>query len=824
MDTVWRDVKYGFRTLRRNPGFTIVAVLSLALGIGANTAIFTLTNAVFLHPLPVQDAQRLIEVYTVDHATKTTAAGLVRTQVSFLNYKDFRDHNNAFSSLASFVGMGVIETGHGEPKPAGALLVTANYFDTLGVKAAIGRTFFPDEDRSDGGNTVAVLSYAMWMRAFGGDPGAIGKTVELNGVPYTVIGVTPKNFKGTFTLGNPDLAFLPMSMHAQVLPAPLETLFNERRMRMFNVFGRLKPGVQQSQAEAEFKTVATGLEREYPKANKGRSVEMSSLAEAALGFLPGNQAMVASLALSGVVALVLLIACVNVANLQLARSARRAREMGIRTALGAEQSRLVRQLLTESLMISVAGGICGLIVGLAGSQLLWSFRPSFLNANSLEITLDWHVFAFTAGVTVLTGALFGLAPAFRTSLASVAEVLKSGGRGGSEGLAGNRLRSVLVTAEVALAMIALSGAGLLIRSMDQVQKINPGFETHNLFAFNFDISSQHFTADRGLQFMRSVMEKAASVPGVHSAALSTNAPLGGGLLSTLVAEGQESDPNQHGTLTMLNTVAPNYFDTMRIPMVKGRGFTEFDRMGSQKVAVISEAMARHFWPGQEAIGKRFRAVIGGDYKEVVGICANSVVGQIGEQPQPVAYYSMYQDYSPAMALNVRTDRDPAGVMPAVLRRVQQLNTNMALQNPLTVQGIMAQGLWAPRMGAALFGIFGLLGMLLASVGIYGVMAYMVTQRSNEIGLRMALGATPGSVLRLVVGQGMRLTAAGIVLGIGAGLAITRLMSSMLFNTPTYDPVTFGAVTAVVAAVALVAGWLPARRAAHIDPVRALRQD
>ncbi|HWC95988.1 MAG TPA: FtsX-like permease family protein [Candidatus Sulfopaludibacter sp.] len=514
----------------------------------------------------------------------------------------------------------------------------------------------------------------------------------------------------------------------------------------------------------------------------------------------------------------------NVANLQLARSARRAREMGIRTALGADRARLVRQLLTESLLVSAAGGICGLAVGVAGSQLLWSFRPTFLNASSVSIGLDWRVFAFTAAVTVLTGALFGLAPAFRASLTSVAEVLKSGGRGGTEGQAGNRLRSLLVTTEVALALVALSGAGLLIRSMQEMQKINPGFETHNLFSVDFDIGPRHFAPERGLQFMRGVMEQAASVPGVHSVALATNEPLGGGLLGTLSAEGQDADPNQRGTLTLLNVVSPSYFETEGIAVIRGRGFTEFDRAGTTPVAVITEAMARHFWPGQEAIGKRFKEAIGNEYRQVVGICANSATVQLGEEPQPQAYYPLNQRYSPAIVLHVRTDRDPDAVMPALIRRVQQQNADLALLSPQTIQYVLAQGLWAPRMGAALFGIFGLLGMVLASVGIYGVMAYTVTQRANEIGLRMALGATPGSVLRLVVDQGMRLTAAGIVVGLGAGLVVTRLMGSMLFHVPTYDPVTFGAVTAIVASVALLADWLPARRAAHIDPMRALRQE
>jgi predicted permease len=824
MGSVWRDLKYGFRTLARSPGFTIVAVLSLALGIGANTAIFTLTNAVFLNPLPVRDAARVVQVFTVDHATTTTAANFLRTPMSFLNYKDFRDQNNVFSGLAAFTLTGVTLTGHGDPKPETGMLVSANYFDVLGIKPALGRTFFADEDRSEGGNTVTVLSHSLWVQLFGADPAVIGKTVEFNSIPYTVIGVMPADFKGTQTLLNPDLAWIPISMHGQALPGLLEALFNERRMRMINVFGRLKPGTGQAQAASALQAIAAGLEREYPRANRGRTVELSSLSEAAFGFLPRNQLVTAGIALSAVVALVLLIACVNLANLQLARSAKRTREMGIRTALGAERGRLVRQLLTESLLISIAGGGAGLLLGLGGSQLLWSFRPAGFAQNSLPVTLDWRVFLFTAAVTLLTGILFGLAPAVRTSVANLAETLKSGGRGGSEAFARNKLRSVLVVGEVSLALISLTGAGLLIRSMDAVQKINPGFETRNLFVFNFDIGPQHYSPEKGLEFLRSVLDRARAVPGVRSAALATSRPLGGALLATIQAEGQESDPNQRGTLTTTSTVTPAYFETMRIPLIDGRGFTPFDRQGSKHVAVVTEAMARHFWPGQSAIGKRFHFTIDNDYREVVGVCANSVTAQIGEQPQPIAYMPLDQYYSSFAALHVRTDANPAAVMPAVLKQVQSLNSNMALTNPNTVQELIALGLWAPRIAAALFGIFGLLGMVLASVGIYGVMAYTVAQRTNEIGLRMALGARPGDVSRLVVGQGMRLVGAGILLGIASGLAVTRLMGNLLFNVATYDPLTFGSVSLLVAGVAFVAGWLPARRAARIDPVVALRQD
>src|SRR5579871_603470 len=824
MGSVWRDLRYGFRTLARSPGFTLVAILSLALGIGANTAIFTLTTAVFLNPLPVQDPSHVIEVFTVDHATTTTLSNLQRTPMSFLNYKDFRDQNNVFNGLAAFTFAGVTLTGHGDPKPENALLVSANYFDVLGVKPAIGRTFFPDEDRSDGGNTVCVLSHSLWARLFGADPSAIGKTVELSSIPYTVIGVMAPEFKGTQTIGSPDVAWLPMSMHAQALPGQLEALFNERRMRMISVFGRLKPGVGEAQAASNLQAIAANLEREYPRANRGRSVELSSLAEAALGFLPRDQMVTAGIALSSVVALVLLIACVNLANLQLARAARRSREMAVRTAVGAERSRLVRQLLTESLIVSLAGGLAGLALGWAGSQLLWSFRPAGLSQNSLPVTLDWRVFLFTAGVTVLTGILFGLAPAIRSSMSNLSEVLKTGGRGAADASASNRLRSVLVIGEVSLALISLTGAGLLIRSMDAVQKINPGFETHNLFVFNFDIGPQHLSPEKGLEFLRATLDRAKSVPGVHSAALANSRPLTGGILATVLAEGQESDPNQRGTLTETVSVTPGYFDTMRIPLIAGRGLNEFDRQGSKHVAVITEAMARHFWPGQSAIGKRFHYAVDNDYREVVGVCANSVTVQIGEQPQPVIYMPIDQSYSSAVTLHVRTDANPDGVMPAVLKQVQAMNSNMALINPNTVQDLISLGLWAPRVAAALFGIFGLLGMVLASIGIYGVMAYMVTQRTNEIGLRMALGARPGDVLRLVVGQGMRLVGVGIALGIVCGLAVTRLMGNLLFNVATYDPLTFGAVSLLVATVAFIAGFLPAQRAARIDPLVALRQE
>ncbi len=822
MDQVLQDLKYGLRTLARSPGFTLVAVLSLALGIGANTAIFTLTDAVFLNPLPIEDSSRVLELFTVDHATVTTTANFNRTPMSFLNYQDFRDQNDVFSGLAAFVQAGVTLTGTGEPKPEPAMLVTANYFDLLGVKPTIGRTFLPGEDQKPGGNTVVVLSHSLWTREFGADPGILGRTISLNMTPYTVIGVAPADFKGTFTVGNPNLVWIPMSMHAQVFVSQIEALFNARRFRIVSVFGRLRPGVQPQQALAPLKTIASRLEQEYPRDNNGRTVEVSSLRDAALGFLPRDQLVVAGLALTSVVGLVLLIACVNLANLLMARSSKRAREMGIRTALGAARGRLVRQLLTESLLLSAAGGVGGLLIGSFGYQLLWSFRPTFLGRNSLALGMDVRVFVFAAVITLFTGILFGLAPAVRASTPDLSAMLKTGGRGGTEAWARSPLRSALVVSEVALSLVALVGAGLFIRSMQAVQKADPGFESKNLFTFNFDLTPRHYTPERVRQFFRTVLDRTLETPGVKSAAVASNAPLGGGVLLTTFAEGQESNPDHRGTLTLTDTVSPTFFDTLGIPLLNGRVFSDFDRADSAQVAVVNQAMERHFWPGQSAIGKRFRFVNDTALREVVGVVKNTAVLAIGETPQPVVYLPLEQQFTPFVTLHVRTVSAPGAILPAVLARVQSLDNNLVLANPLTIQQALDQGLWAPRMGAALFGIFGLLGMLLASIGIYGVMAYLVAQRTNEIGIRMALGARPGDVLRLVVGHGMRLVLVGIAVGIVSALAITRLMRTLLFDVSPADPLTFVAVSLVLAAVAFLAGWLPALRAARIDPVLALR--
>ncbi len=639
-----------------------------------------------------------------------------------------------------------------------------------------------------------------------------------------MIGVAPPNFKGTLTVGPPDVLWLPLSMHGQVFTGIVEQFFNDRRFRVLSAFGRLKPRITQGQALAALRIIAANLESAYPRDNRGRTVETSLLTEAALGFLPRGQTTAAAIALSAAVGFVLLIACANIANLSLARASKRSREMGVRMALGAARGRLIRQLLTEAELLAVAGGVLGVGIGWLGARALWAFRPAFLLQSDIDLHIDLRVCLFTAAVSLLTGLLFGIAPVFRASVPDLTRILNSTGRGNIQGGGHNWARSVLVVCEIALALIALAGAGLFIRSMQRAEQINLGFETRNLCIFGFDLASEHMTQDHGRQFLRSAMEKVSSVPGVASVAIAASGPLGGGFLQTMFRQGDPVD-SRLGILALTVPVSPGYFETMRIPMLEGRVIDSFDRAGSKRVAVISEAMAREMWPGQPAIGKRFHSPTdGADMWEVVGVTKNTTVFQVGEKPQPVAYFAFDQDYQSAMVMHVRTSVDPERVLPAAMAAVQSLDRDLALRNPSTMRTVIEQALWAPHMAAVLFGLFGALSVVLAVIGVYGVMAYMVLQRTTEIGVRIALGAHATDVLRMVVGHSMRLAAAGIVIGVCAALALTQLLGNLLFDVPPNDPATYLTVAAVLAATALLAGGIPAWRAARIDPVSALRQE
>jgi len=828
MDTLWQDFRYGLRLLVKSPGFATVAVLSLALGIGANTTIFTLINTLFLKPLPVEEPSRVMAIFGTDANEIGNAVGQF-LPVSQPNLTDYRQNNTVFSGLTIMTFGAVSLSGTEEPANLGAQLVSGNYFDVLGVKAAFGRTFLPEEDTTLGTHPVVVLSYGSWKRRFGGDPTLVGRTITLNRLPFTVIGVMPEGFRGTFILGGPDV-WIPLAMRNQVLPPQLLQWYDTRRALICLAFARLKPGVSMEQAQAEMTAIAARLEKAYPQDNEKRSVRLVPLSQAAIGPNQQGAFVTAGAVLMGAVGLVLLIACSNVANLLLSRAAVREREIGIRLALGATRARLLRQLLTESLVLAVLAGVLGLLVAYWARDLLWSLRPPFLAQNGvqLDLTFDARVLLFTLGLSVVTGLVFGLVPALQASRTDLVNTLKER-TAQSRGL--YRLfgvRNILVMAQVALSMLALIGSGLFLRSLWKAQQIDPGFNTQNLMIVNFDLGTQGYDQPRGLEFYRRLSERLNALPMVQAAGVSSSAPFAGGFQRTVFPQGVDNTDRRNGALTPFNSVDTGYLEAMGIPILRGRNFTAADREGAPLVAIVNEAMVRRFWPNEEALGRRF-TVFGESWVfEVAGIARNSKYLTLGEAPQPIVYVPIEQIYVPAVTLHVRTKGDPAAVIGTIRAEVQAQDRNLPLTGVNTMQETLAQVLWAPKMGAGMLGLFGLLALFLASLGIYGVMSYSVTQRRHEIGIRMALGAQASDVMGLVLRQGLIIVGAGLIAGLGLGAALTGLarnqMSQILFGVDSMDPVTFGGTAVILASVALIASYLPARRATRVDPMVALHYE
>jgi len=812
--------------LTKNPAFSFVAILSLALGIGANTTIFTVVNAILLNPLPVKDISRIVELDTVDTKTHVTAANIEKLGMSYVNFQDYaRQTPQLFSAMTCVVGpFPFTWSGGAEPRQVQGQMVSASFFDLLGVRPAAGRFFLPDEDTKPGGNNVAVLSYALWTNKFGANPNAVGQIITLNATPFTIVGIAPNGFKGTFTFNNAEAIWVPVSMYPQMLAGFFKDNFNTRRFLATVVYGRLKDGVSITSAEASLKTIASGLESAFPRDNAGRSVALTPLAEAAVGVNQRSQLTLAGGLMMGIVGLVLLIACVNLANLLLAQAASREKEIGVRAAMGATRGRVIQQLLTESLVLAFLSALAGLAIALAGRSILWSFRPPFIRDSDLDLGFDSHVLLFTLSVALLTAVLIGVIPALKAARPNLIEVLKVGGRGNTVGWASSPFRSMLVVTEIALALVALVGAGLFVRSMQNAQRIDPGFESTNLFMFAFDLGALHYDEGHGQQFFRTAIERAKGSPGVESATIADAPPLIPAFSRTIFPEGQDEASGFRGTLTQVNDVASTFFETLRIPLISGREFNDFDRAGTKQVVIANEAMAKHFWPNENAIGKRFHFHGDPGLREIVGVVRNTVENNIGEEPQPVAYLPLTQNYSPAAIMLVRTSGRPEAMISSVRSQVQQLDSNLALTNMQTIGELLSQGLWAPRMGAALLAVFGGLALVLAIIGVYGVLSYSVNQQTREIGIRMAMGAQPGRVLQLVVGQGMRLAGAGLLLGLLVAFAAMRLLESLLFGVSSHDPLTFGAVSLVLALAAVLACYIPARRATKVDPIIALRYE
>jgi predicted permease len=822
MEKLWQDIRYGFRMMVKSPGFTAVAVLSLALGIGVNAAIFALVDSFLWRPFPVEEPSRLYVINTTDPKNP----GLL--PMSTLNYEDFRDHNQVFTGLAALGFLTADLTAGSETERVVGFMVSGNYFEVLGVRFQHGRGFRPDETPSLGSHPVVVISHGLWQNRFGGDPSLLGKTITLNRRPYTVVGIAPEDFSGTLPGFQPAL-WAPLTMRDHLNPSFL--WFTESRRGLWlNVIGRLKPEVSPEQALAALQVQAKQLEQQYPEANEGRGVNLTTLAEARanpFGAAQNPIPLIAGLLLA-VVGLVLLIACANVANLLLARAASRQKEISVRLAMGAGRLRLIRQLLTESVVLGLVGGAAGLLVAYWATDLVSAFQPPGAVGFALVAELSPRVLGFTFLVSLLTGLIFGVAPALHSSRSDIHENLKEGGRGTTETTSG-RLRSLLVVAEVALAVVALIGAGLFVRSLRSAMSIDPGFQTAKMTTLNLDVSLQGYEPAVGEEFYRQLQERVGGIAGVEAATLTTRLPLNFGLMRTLWLEDQVPSENERGVLVHVATVDVEYFKTLGIPILKGRDFETSDDANGPPVAIVNPALADRFWPGQEPLGKRIRFPAGrdGEYTplmEVVGLADYAKVNTLGEDPTPLVYFPFRQDYNPGMTLVIKSAADPAAILPSVRREIRAMDPGLPIFNVQPLTQVIAASLWLPRTGAYLLAAFGVLALVLAAIGIYGVISYSVTQRTHEIGIRMALGAERRHVLSLVLGNGMRLVGIGLGLGLAGAFAVSRLVSSLLYGVSAADPLTFSGITIILLGVALLACWVPARRATRVDPMVALRYE
>jgi predicted permease len=819
MEWFWRDLKHGARSWRRTPGLASIVVLTFAFGVGANTTAFSLINTLFLSPLPVERPNELVAVRTTVEESPSGDA----LAMSHLNLKDVQSRNQVFESLAGHSSPIVLTLLSGDtPQRLFGELVTANYFETLGILPIQGRFFLPDEDATPAAAPVLVVAHSAWRTRFGGAADILGRKMPINGVVFTVVGVAPEGFKGVNAVFGPDV-WIPSMMAEAVLPAQNRDWLRNRSALGFRGVARLKAGVSPEQAAGNVDAIASALQQEYPDENRGRRLAVDRLTRASLLPFGGMSASTISLVMLSIPALLLLIACANVASLLLARARAQRQEIAVRLALGSDRTHLLRQLLTESLMLACVGGIVGFAVAYGGVQILQSFRPPEVAANLIDMDVDLTVLLFAVAVSLAAGLLAGLLPSLQSTQLDVLQSLTDDSRtsGPSRGYA--RFSKAMTMGQVTLSLMALVTAGLLLRSLQQAYSVHPGFEPSRLGLAMINPGQAGYSPERSQQFLDQVRSTVAAMPGVVSASWATQLPLFARPSRTISAEGREQSLGAGDIISVVNVIDVNYFATVGTPIVMGRDLLESDRDGAKLVAVVNETLAAHLWPGTNPIGRRLRLTGEGTMREIVGVAKVANYTSVGEAPQFCVYLPIRQQLADSAVLYVRTQSDPTPILGTVQRTVRAIDRHVDVNDVRTVQTLIGQSLFGATIGVGLLSTFGVISLGLASLGLYGAVAYAVRQRRREIGVRMALGANRGSVLMLILRQALQPIAFAIILGSVGSAVIGRLMSNVLFGVSPVDPVSLITAAAILLLTGAVAGYLPARRASRIDPVHALRE-
>jgi predicted permease len=821
LEDTWRDLRYAFRTMRKGPMFVLFVVLTLGLGIGANTTVFTVINTLILNPLPIPDSSGLEAISMTK--TKSISKSNAPLPMSYADLQDYRSRNEVFRSLAGYTSPRIISLQSGaDSKRMFSELVTGNYFSTLGLNPVRGRFFLPDEDGAPGAHPVAVINYGTWQSAFAGASDIVGKTLRINRVDLTIIGVAPPGFIGVNGIFGPDF-WIPAAMIEQLLPNEMSGALTDRNKAIFQSVGRLKSGVTGAQAQANLATVASALAREFPATNEGHTVMIRPIREALFTSSLGGATPVlaASAGLLFVVGIVLLIACSNVANLLLARSAARQQEMAVRLAIGASRRRLVRQLLTESVLLGLLSGVVGVFMGYAGLRLLFGALPS--SANFIAPKLDGTVLLFSLVISLATGFVFGTLPALRASRGNVAETLKEEVRTTGRNRSRVTLANTLLVGQVAFSFLLLVIATLFLRSIGRAYALDPGFQTAHLALFMTNPGPAGYSKPQAKAFYKDVRERVTRLPGVVSVSWASNIPLWARTTNGLRVEGRQERSQADTITTIINTVDTGYFETAGVSIDAGRVFTNMDQENSAPVAIVNEKLANDYWPGGEVLGKRIQLPGEKQMRQIIGVARTANYTNWGEAPQLCVYVPSEQNYSDGMTLYVRTAGDPRQVLSIVQHEVRAAGPQILVSGVQTGHDVINGGLFGQKVGVALLSVFGLLALGLASIGLYGIMAYSVSQRKREIGLRMALGAARINVLWLILQQGMSLVVTGVLIGFGVSLLAGRLLSKMLFGVSASDPVSVTGAAVLLLAVALLATYLPARWASHVDPLVALRE-